>query len=184
MVALCQAFKPQPWSKIMKRNILLNTAFIALVSSSSQVMAAEYFELKAVHSGKCAQVNGLSQDNGAKITQWQCVDQPNVLWRKINAGNGYFKLQAKHSGKCAQVNGASQNNGADITQWDCVNQNNVLWKQEPAGDTSYYIINKASDKCMQVDGISQGNGANISQWDCVNQPNVKWEITGPSQIID
>jgi hypothetical protein len=42
-----------------------------------------YYFIKAKHSGKCAQVNGASQSNGAVISQWDCVDQNNVKWRLV-----------------------------------------------------------------------------------------------------
>src|SRR5262249_6522610 len=79
-------------------------------------------------SNKCAQVDGASQDNGANISQWDCVDQDNVKWRSTPTGDGYVKIMNKASNKCAQVDGASQANGANISQWDCVDQDNVKWQ--------------------------------------------------------
>jgi ricin-type beta-trefoil lectin protein len=163
----------------MKGGIVLSTALVALLSRSSPVIAADFL-ISAMHSQKCAQVNGASQDDGAAITQWQCLQQPNVLWHRQDGGNGFFFLQAGHSRKCAIVSHdtpqLSQNNGAPIIQWTCVNQANFLWQQRPAGGGYHYIVNKASNKCMQVDGASDEDGATISQWDCVDQPNVKWKI--------
>ena len=65
--------------------------------------------------------------NGIDITQWDCIDQPNLLWTLEEAGNGYFFIKSKKSGKCLHVNHGSKKDGADITQWDCVNQDNLLW---------------------------------------------------------
>ncbi len=39
-----------------------------------------YYYMVAKHSGKCAQVNGVSKSNGAVISQWDCVNQDNVKW--------------------------------------------------------------------------------------------------------
>jgi hypothetical protein len=148
----------------------------ALIFTCPAASMAQDLILMAKHSGKCAQVNGASNANGASISQWDCVNQSNVHWRKINLGDGQFQLMAAHSRKCAQVNGASHANGANITQWDCVNQRNVKWRQRPAGGGYVYLVNGQSGKCMQVDGAANSNGANISQWDCVDQDNVKWRV--------
>jgi hypothetical protein len=31
------------------------------------------------------------------ISLWDCVDQSNVKWKVVDAGEGWFYLQAKHS---------------------------------------------------------------------------------------
>jgi hypothetical protein len=155
---------------------------LLLVIVFSSCAFAEDVTLRAKHSGKCAQVNGASQANGANITQWDCVRQLNVQWEKVSVGGPYFLLFAAHTtvgqqaGKCAQVDGRSHANGANISQWDCLHQDNVIWSTRPAGDGYVFLVNKESGKCMHVEGRSLANGAKISQWDCVNQDNVKWKI--------
>jgi ricin-type beta-trefoil lectin protein len=157
-------------SRTLALLVLMIFAFPAASGAQSLVLVAK-------HSGKCAQVNGASHDNGAKISQWDCVDQPNVHWRKVHLGDGQFYLMVRHSGKCAQVVEASHANGAAVTQWDCVNQRNVKWRQRPAGGGYVYLVNRESGKCMQVNDAANTNGAIISQWDCVDQDNVKWKVT-------
>lgn len=162
---------------------LVGLALMLGILTPTAAMAADDVFLKARHSDKCAQVDGGSADNGANISQWDCLDQNNVKWTWVETGNGYVFLKAKHSGKCAQVDGASQANGANISQWDCLNQDNVKWQfklvQTVNGQRYYNVVNKASGKCMQVNENSNANGANISQWDCVNQDNVKWALHVP-----
>jgi hypothetical protein len=46
----------------------------------------QYYYLVSKHSDKCAHVHGASQANGAPITLWDCVDQPNLKWQRIDAG--------------------------------------------------------------------------------------------------
>lgn len=88
----------------------------------------EWFKLQAVHSNKCAQVNGASHQNDAPITQWDCVNQDNVYWKQTPAGNDLYYIVNKASGKCMHVHGGGNENGAIITQWQCVNQPNVKWR--------------------------------------------------------
>jgi hypothetical protein len=175
-------------AKIMKGGIVLSTALVALLLRSSPVIAQpNNFFISAMHSGKCMQVDGASQDDDATISQWECLQQPNVLWHFRGGPPGFFNLEASHSRKCAMVPSDEnfhirQNDGAHIVQWDCQyswpdpRRTQRLWRQQPVGGGYYYIINKATHKCMQVNGGSQDNGATISQWDCVDQPNVKWKI--------
>ncbi len=110
---------------------LIIAAVIIPASTSAQSIPDYY--IRAKHSNKCAQVNGVSQANGAVISQWDCVNQNNVKWYVQAAGDGYYYIRAKHSNKCAQVNGVSQDNGAVISQWDCVNQDNVKWYFQAVG---------------------------------------------------
>jgi Ricin-type beta-trefoil lectin domain-like len=138
--------------------------------------------LKAKHSGKCAQVVQLSHANGAPIAQWDCVSQANVMWRKVDAGDGYFFLKARHSGKCAQVNQHAHSNGALISQWECLSLANLKWTERPAGNGYVYLMNKESRKCMHVNGASHANNAINTQSDCVNQDNVKWKLMVPDRL--
>jgi hypothetical protein len=63
---------------IMKEIILSIFCFLA---AHSRVSAAEHFFLVAKHSGKCLQQHGAMQGNGDPITQWDCIDQPNLQWK-------------------------------------------------------------------------------------------------------
>jgi ricin-type beta-trefoil lectin protein len=62
----------------MKKIMLITFCFLA---TYAQVSAAEYFFLVAKHSGKCVHQAGATQGNGDPITQWDCVNQPNVQWK-------------------------------------------------------------------------------------------------------
>ena len=144
--------------------------------SPSAASAQEEIHLQAVHSEKCAHVEGGSFANDAPITQWDCIDQTNVIWTTEEAPNGDTFLRARHSDKCAHLQGGSFDNGTPITQWECIDQTNVTWRLERAGRGTFFIRNTATDKCMHVDGGSFDNGALITQWDCIDQTNVKWRM--------
>jgi ricin-type beta-trefoil lectin protein len=149
---------------------------LAMLCAIPNAATAQGVRLIAKHSGKCAHVVQPSRLNGALITQWDCVPEANVMWRKVDAGDGYFFLKARHSGKCAQVNQHAHSNGAVISQWECLDLANVKWTERPAGNGYVYLMNKESRKCMRVNGVSHANNALITQGDCVNQDNVKWKL--------
>ena len=68
-------------AKIMKGGIVLSTALVALLLRSPPVIAQpNNFFIWGMQSGSCMQVDGASRDNGATISQWDCLQQPNVLW--------------------------------------------------------------------------------------------------------
>jgi Ricin-type beta-trefoil lectin domain-like len=134
-----------------------------------------YYYIRAKHSKKCLHQHGGVLDNGAPITQWDCVDQENVQWRiEPSPTKGYYYIKARHSDKCAHQHGGTYGDGDPITQWECVNQGNVKWKIVSAGKGYYYIKAQHSGKCMHVHGGGSGNGDPITQWSCINQPNVQW----------
>jgi hypothetical protein len=137
--------------------------------------------IKVKHSDKCIQVNDGSQDNGALITQWDCLDQDNILWTKVFVDGHHFMLQNKNSGQCAVVGpswtGTPGVNGTPIVQGDCTKQDNTSWITKYAGPFLVYIVNDASGKCMHQEGGIGDNGGKISLWDCVDQDNVKFTIT-------
>ena len=46
-----------------------------------QPVGGGYYKIINKATNKCMQVNGASNDDGATISQWDCVDQPNVYWQ-------------------------------------------------------------------------------------------------------
>jgi hypothetical protein len=168
--------KISPSIFIKKLFLYVSMSAILVFVCSPSASAAEYFHLQARHSGKCLNQHGATQGNGDGITQWDCVNAPNLTVEKTPADQGYFFLKFQHSGKCVHLHGGSSANGAPITQWDCINQPNLKWREEPAGDGYSYIRSAQTNKCLQVQGGATGNGDSITQWDCINQPNVQWKF--------
>ena len=134
-----------------------------------------FYYVPAKHSDKCLHQQRAVMNNGAPITQWDCVDQYNVQWEfEPSSDPGWYFIKARHSGKCAHQHGHSYANGDAITQWDCVDQGNVKWRFIPAANNYFYLEVQHSGKCMHVHGGGWGNGDPITQWTCINQPNVLW----------
>ena len=69
--------------------------------------------------------------NGTPITQWSCVDLPNVKWREQDAGDGHVYLRSVATDKCIHQHVGTYGNGDPITQWDCVDEPNVQWMLVP-----------------------------------------------------
>jgi hypothetical protein len=61
--------------------------FAVFFVAGSQANAQDYYYIVAKHSGKCLHQHGGTQGNGDPITQWDCVNEPNVLWQLRPAPN-------------------------------------------------------------------------------------------------
>jgi hypothetical protein len=93
-----------------------------------------YFKIKAVHSGKIADLAGHSYNDGANITQWiDDGDWFNRHWLLEYIGNGYFYIRNRWSGKYLDVAGVSTADGANIHQWTFTGGLNQQWRLIPVG---------------------------------------------------
>lgn len=129
-----------------------------------------YSRLKVRQGGKCLDIAGISNSNGANLQQYTCGTGDNQQFRFESVGGDWFKIRAKHSGKCLNVNRQSRSDGANIHQWNCSNRGrNLHFKRVDVGDGWFQIIGRQSDKCL--DGAGQSNGANIQQWGCWSGQN-------------
>lgn len=92
-----------------------------------------YHAVTAVHSGKAADLNNFSHDNGGNVMQWDNVQSVNQHWFLEYAGNGFFYLRNRWSGKYLEVAGASTANGANLQQWSGLNGTHQQWRLIPVG---------------------------------------------------
>ncbi|GAB3937062.1 hypothetical protein GCM10027614_14590 [Micromonospora vulcania] len=75
-------------------------------------VAGKTYTLTAQHSGKLADVNGVSTADGAVVHQWAATGGANQKWQAVDAGGGFVTLRAVHSGKCMAVTGGATTTGA------------------------------------------------------------------------
>lgn len=88
-----------------------------------------HYRLQALHSGKCLDIEGVSQKDGAKAHQWTCGSGHNQQFdiRPVGDGSGYNTVVARHSGKCLAVDGSSTNSGIAVLQLPCDFGLNQQW---------------------------------------------------------
>lgn len=140
-----------------------------------QAIGGRFYNIIAVHSGKCMDVSGIRQDNGAPIIQWSCWGGQNQSFFLQPHSDGTFSLIAQHSGKCVDVSNVSTANGAPIIQWDCWGGNNQrFYVQEWGGN--YRFVAKHSGKCLDVEGFGTADGVRLIQWDCHGGPNQAFRL--------
>ncbi|MEV4459114.1 ThuA domain-containing protein [Microbispora sp. NPDC049633] len=119
--------------------------------------------LRGVASGRCLDVNGASQTNGATVLIWDCNGQNNQKWTSTSAS----ELRV-YGNKCLDVNGGGTANGSAVIIWDCNGQNNQKWRFNSDGS----ITAVGANKCLDVSGTANGTRAQI--YTCNGQNNQKW----------
>jgi dienelactone hydrolase len=130
------------------------------------------YTLVAQHSGKHADIEGISTAPGARLHQWSSTGRDNQQFEFINTGDGHVKIKARHSGLVLQV--ASNTSGADITQRADTGAASQHWLLTEHGGGVVSIINRQSGLAMDVTGRSTADGARISQYAYSGNPNQRF----------
>ncbi|GAA2319465.1 arabinofuranosidase catalytic domain-containing protein [Nonomuraea roseoviolacea subsp. roseoviolacea] len=147
-------------------------ALVATGLTWSLPASAATTPLVGVGSGRCLDVAGASQTNGAQAQIWDCNGQPNQQWTSTSAG----ELRV-YGGKCLDVNGAATADGTTVIIWDCNGQNNQKWRLNTDGT----ITAVGANKCLDVSGAGTANGAKVQIWTCHGGANQQWTTgAGPS----
>ncbi|WP_182909859.1 RICIN domain-containing protein [Microbispora sp. H13382] len=134
-------------------------------SASPTPPAGSTSALRGVASGRCLDVNGASQSNGATVLIWDCNGQNNQKWTSTSAG----ELRV-YGNKCLDVNGGGTADGSAVIIWDCNGQNNQKWRLNSDGT----ITAVGANKCLDVSGNGTANGTKVQIWSCTGQNNQKW----------
>ncbi|WP_062431044.1 ricin-type beta-trefoil lectin domain protein [Herbidospora daliensis] len=124
--------------------------------------------LRGVASGRCLDVSGASQANGATVQLWDCNGQSNQQWTTTSAG----ELRV-YGGKCLDVSGAGTADGTAVLIWDCNGQNNQKWRLNSDGS----ITAIGANKCLDVSNYGTANGSRVHIWACHGGTNQKWTRT-------
>ena len=110
---------------------------VGLAATPASAGAWGYVALTSANSGKCLEVGGWAQNNGAAVDQWDCLydsagnPDRNQAWYISGSG----QIWNVNSGKCLEIGGWAQNNGALADQWDCLDNGsgypdaNQVWQQ-------------------------------------------------------
>ncbi|MDH2426365.1 PHB depolymerase family esterase [Sphaerisporangium sp. TRM90804] len=121
--------------------------------------------LRGVGSGRCLDVNGASQANGAQTQIWDCNGRANQRWTSTSAG----ELRV-YGNKCLDVNGAGTADGTAVIIWDCNGRNNQKWRLNTDGT----VTALGAGKCLDVSGLGTANGTKVHIWTCTGASNQKW----------
>jgi len=119
------------------------------------------YRLTAAHSGKLADISGVSTAAGALLHQWSATGGLNQQFDFLDSGGGYYRIRARHSGLVLQAGSGS---GADITQQPDSGATSQQWQVVDQGGGAVSFVNRQSGLAMDVWGASTADGARISQY--------------------
>ncbi|MFI9592606.1 PHB depolymerase family esterase [Nonomuraea sp. NPDC052265] len=125
-------------------------------------------QVKNAGSGRCLDVAGASQANGAQAQIWDCHGQPNQQWTSTASG----ELRV-YGGKCLDVANRATADGSGVIIWDCGGQSNQKWRFNSDGS----ITAVGADKCLDVPSNSTANGTRLQIWTCNGGSNQRWTRT-------
>jgi dienelactone hydrolase len=108
---------------------------------------ADTYSLAGAASGKCADVEGVSQANGARLLLWTCNGQVNQRWTQTAAG----ELRVYDNPKCMDAGASGQ--GARVTINACNGGNSQKWTVNANGT----VTNAASGRCLDASGTADNS---------------------------
>jgi hypothetical protein len=113
-------------------------ALLATLAAAPRASAAvTYQQIRNWHSGKCLDVAGASQANGARVQQYTCNGTAAQRWYRdyIGSDHRFFYLEVAASGDCLEVKGDSRADNAPVVQEPCDTNKGVdqLWMEQTSG---------------------------------------------------
>ena len=126
------------------------------------------YKIKINQTGKYLAIEGVSKENGARLVQWDYVDQDNHKFYIRNIGDGYFTISAVHSGRFINAAGQGKADGTPVIQWDYAAQDNVRWRMfyvrtNNMAKPGWVIVNKNSGTYLRLPSFGgQQNGEGLA----------------------
>ncbi|MBP2479677.1 hypothetical protein JOF53_008549 [Crossiella equi] len=108
---------------------------------------ADTYRLAGAASGKCADVEGRSQANGAKLLLWTCNGQTNQRWTQTATG----ELRVYDNPKCVEAGTSAQ--GTRVTINACNGGNSQKWTVNANGT----VTNAVSGRCLDAAGTADNS---------------------------
>ncbi|SDO60284.1 glycosyl hydrolase family 95 catalytic domain-containing protein [Lentzea jiangxiensis] len=132
------------------------------------------YRLVARHSGKYADIGGVSTAPGALLQQWSPTGGLNQQFDFLDSGGGYYRVRARHSGLVLQVAGTAT--GADVTQQTDTGATSQQWRVTDQGGGVISLVNRWSGLALDVWQASAADGARISQWTPNGAENQRFQL--------
>jgi hypothetical protein len=132
-----------------------------------------------IHSratGKCVDVEGASNADGADVRQWSCNGTNAQLWDVVDVGRNEVALVVLASNKVMEVVGGARHSGADVVQNRWTGGPNQRWRMEPVEGGFSRFVNSGSGKCLDLDAARTADGVNIAQYECHYGENQQWRM--------
>jgi Ricin-type beta-trefoil lectin domain-like len=139
----------------------------------------QVYSIVAVHSGKCLDVDGANTSDDAAVSQWDCHNQANQLWRVQRHAGGRVTILAEHSGKCLSIAHDGPAGAAYAVQRTCRADDarkDQLWIVRGTKDNNINLVSLNGQACLDVEGSDTTAGARVLRFECTGAPNQEWAL--------
>ncbi|KUO20340.1 alpha-L-arabinofuranosidase, partial [Streptomyces dysideae] len=140
-------------------------AALAALLVAGPAQAATTSDVRGVDSGRCLDVEGFSQTDGANVHIWDCHGGTNQQWTLTDSNQ-----LTVYGNKCLDVRGGATTSGTPVQIWTCTGSDNQQWRVNPDGT----IVGVRSGLCLDVSGWGKANGTGVQIWSCTGGNNQKW----------
>ena len=145
---------------------------IAIVGAENAIVSGGVYQLIARHSQRVLDAAG--KQNGAKVQQWQPLNNDNQKWKIEAVASGFFKLTALNSGLALTASG--NENGAPLTLQPWTNDAAQQWELLNIGGGYFSIRGKSSGKVLDVREFSKSNGGVVQLWQNLDGASQQWNL--------
>lgn len=155
--------------------LALSAAFIPAARADA---AVTYYQVRARHSGKCAEIP-YNFNDGVLARQRFCFagEPKNQYWRLKPTDPGWFEIRSWATDKCLGVRAGSYDDGALIHQWFCNGARSQQWRRVMVEPGWWQFRAQHSGKCLDVRFGSFADWASLQQWQCGAQLQQQWRLT-------
>ncbi|MFC8722425.1 non-reducing end alpha-L-arabinofuranosidase family hydrolase [Kitasatospora sp. NPDC057198] len=140
-------------------------ALAAMLVAGPAAQAATTGALKSVSSGRCLDVSGGSQSDGALLQIYDCWNGTNQQWTLTSANQ-----LTVYGNKCLDVPDHATAAGTRVQIWACSGGANQQWRLNADGS----ITGVESGLCLDVTGGATANGTAVELWTCNGRGNQQW----------
>lgn len=140
-------------------------AALAALLVAGPAQAATTGDVRGVDSGRCLDVAGVSQTDGANVHIWDCHGGANQQWTLTDSAQ-----LTVYGNKCLDARGGATTPGTPVQIWTCNGSDNQQWRVNPDGT----IVGVRSGLCLEVSGWGKANGTEVRLWSCHGGANQKW----------
>ncbi|MCX5328183.1 non-reducing end alpha-L-arabinofuranosidase family hydrolase [Streptomyces sp. NBC_00140] len=140
-------------------------AALAALLVAGPAQAATTSDLRGVDSGRCLDVAGVSQTDGANVHIWDCHGGTNQQWTLTDSAQ-----LTVYGNKCLDARGGATTPGTPVQIWTCTGTENQQWRVNPDGT----ITGVRSGLCLEAAGWGKANGTGVQLWSCHGGTNQKW----------
>lgn len=137
--------------------------------------------LVAQHSNKCLDVPGGSSERGARLQQWQCLNnaRQTFSFHPVKGKTDTFIIKNPQSDLCVDISRHQKDAESFVVyQWACHAKTNQQFALRKVSAKVFELVAQHSRKCVDVKANSRADGGTLLEFNCHSKANQRWTISG------